>query len=275
MTSQLTDGAVAGAPVSRRALAFGMLCAMAPSSALAQAQSAETLMEAAYQTTRFASARFRARLTIITRGGSSRARTLDGVSKSIEGGNALARLVRVAAPADMRGVGTLTIDRRNAPDDLWVYLPALRRVRRLVATNRRDAWMGSDFSYGDIVGHEVSEWRHAIVRRERVAGEPCTVVESTPARTNIASESGYARRLTWLRDTDFFAVRTEFFDLSDSPLKTVEASQIRLLDRATNKSQAMQITMTSARSTSVLAFDSIEINVPVDGAEVAPSALTP
>lgn len=232
-------------------------------------------MEAAFQTTRFTSARFRARLTIAARSGSARSRTLEGVSKSIDGGDALARLVRVAAPADMRGVGTLTIDRRSAPDDLWVYLPALRRVRRLVASNRRDAWMGSDFSYGDIVGHDVSEWRHVIARRERLAEEPCVVIESTPARASVASETGYARRLSWLRESDSFILRTAYFDLSNSPLKTVEASQIRLLDRAGNKSQAMRVTMTGARSTSVLAFESFEINVPVDNAAVAPTALNP
>lgn len=261
--------------LSRRAIGAGLLYTVFSTTVHAQTQSAAALMEAAYQTTHLASARFRARLTITSATGSTRARTLEGVSKTNEGGSAVARLVRVAAPADMRGVGTLTVERRNSPDDLWVYLPALRRVRRLVASNRRDAWLGSDFSYGDVAGHEVSEWRHAILRSERYRGDACTVVESTPIRNDIASETGYARRLTWLRDNDRFAVRAEFFDLSNSPLKTMEADQIRPLDHGANKSQAMRISITSARSTSLLTFDRFEFNVPVDNAEVAPAALTP
>lgn len=267
--------AASQARLARRIFVPGALWSIFAAPAAAQQNSAAALMETSYQTTRFASARFRARLTITSSGGSVRTRTLEGLSKTIEGGAALARLIRALGPAEMRGVATLTIDRRSAADDLWIYLPALGRVRRLVASNRRDAWMGSDFTFGDIVGHDVAEWRHATVRRENIQAQPCVVVESTPATSNVARETGYGRRVTWLRESDSFALRSDFFDLSGAPLKSAVAADVRLLDSTAHKSQAMQITMTGARSASVLAFDTFDINVAIDNAAIAPNSLRP
>jgi hypothetical protein len=231
-------------------------------------------MVASYEASRFPNVRFRAVLTIIGGAGSRRVRELAGVSKILAEGEATARLMRISAPADMRGVGTLTIAHKSVADDLWVYLPSLRRVRRLVASNRRDPWMGSDFSYGDVAGHEVADWSHSILRRESLQNQRCIVVESTPIRRATSGETGYSRRLTWLRESDAFALRADFFDLSGAALKTMEASDVRLLDKSARKSQAMLITMSSARSKSTLAFDDFRIDAAVDDDEVGPGALT-
>ncbi len=259
---------------TRRAIGLG-LSAVVVAPAVAQSPSAEELMVASHEVSRFPNVRFRAALTISAKSGPERVRELAGASKILEGGGATARMMRVSAPPDMRGVGTLTIDRRARTDDLWVYLPSLRRVRRLVASNRRDPWMGSDFSYGDIVGLEVADWRHVIARREVFQGQPCVVVESTPLGKSTASETGYSRRLTWLRESDRFALRAEYFDLAGAALKTMEAADVRLIDKAAGKSQAMRITMSGARSKSTLAFNDFRADVTVTDDEVAPGALTP
>lgn len=260
-------------PPTRRALGTGLL-ALAACPARAQAPQADTLMAASHQTGRFAHARFSARLVLSTRGGGDRVRQLRGAGKLLEKGAASARVMRIEGPADMRGVATLTVERQAAADDLWVYLPALRRVRRLVSSNRRDPWMGSEFSFGDIVGHEVADWRHTILRRERIAGAACTLVESAPLRAGLASETGYSRRLSWIREADLVPARAQFFDLAGGLLKTMTAAEIRTL--APGKAQAMQITMHNERSGAVsrLEFSDFRINVTVADSEVAPGALT-
>lgn len=262
-----------GHPPTRRAVAAGLLTLAAVRPASARASQADTLMTASYQAGRFPQARFKARLALSSQGGPDRLRQLKGASKLLENGAASARLMRIEAPADMRGVATLTVERQAAADDLWVYLPALRRVRRLVSSNRRDPWMGSEFSFGDIVGHEVADWRHAILRRERIAGAPCTLVESTPGRPTLASETGYSRRLTWIRDADQVAARAQFFDLAGVLLKTMTAADVRLL--APGKAQAMQIVMRNERTGSVsrLDFADFRLDVAVADSEVAPGAL--
>ena len=259
---------------TRRAVGLG-LSAMLVSPAMAQTASAAELMVASQEVSRFANVRFKAVLTIAGKSGPARVRELGGFSKVTEGEAATAKLMRVSAPPDMRGVGTLTIERKNAADDLWVYLPSLKRVRRLVASNRRDPWMGSDFSYGDIVGHEVADWAHTPVRRETWQSQSCSVIESTPLNKKTASETGYSKRMIWVRDGDAFAVRAEFFDLTGAVLKTMETSDVRLFDKVRGKSQAMRITMTAAKSKSTLVFGEFETGVTVTDADVAPGALTP
>lgn len=240
---------------------------------VARAQSADALMAASHEVSKFANARFRARLTITAKSGGPRVRDLTGVSKTLDAGQSTARMMRITGPADMKGVATLTIDRRETTDDLWIYLPSLKRVRRLVASNRRDPWMGSDFSYGDIVGHGVSDWSHRILKRESLGEVACTVVVSTPLRDSIDSETGYSRRLTWLRDSDAFAIRADFFDLAGGFLKAMEAADIQQLDKANGKSQAMRIYMRTAKSESILAFDEFSIANVVPDSEVTPESL--
>ncbi len=258
--------------MSRRTALAG-LTLLASGVAHAQANSPEAMMRASHEVSRFNAARFKARLSITTQSGSPRVRELAGVSKILEGGKATARMMRIAAPADMRGVATLTIDRNQAADDLWIYLPSLRRVRRLVASNRRDPWMGSDFSYGDILGHEVGDWHHRILRRETIQDVGCTVIVSTPMTDGLASETGYSRRLTWLRDADMLAVRVDFFDLAGAFLKSMEASDARQPAAASGKQQPMRILMRSAKSESILTFIEFRADVVVADAEVAPESL--
>ncbi|WP_269716692.1 outer membrane lipoprotein-sorting protein [Caulobacter sp. NIBR2454] len=262
--------------VDRRAMGLGLFAALqAPVIAHAATPSAEALMTASYKAGRFNSAKFQAQLQL-TGQGAPRLRELTGASRLLENGAAMARLMKINAPSDMRGVGTLTVERPAASDDLWVYLPSLRRIRRLVSSNRRDPWLGSDFSLGDIVGHDVADWRHVTLRRETVAGAPCTVVESLPNRQGLAAETGYSRRLTWVRDSDAVAAKATFYDLSGGLLKTMDASDVRLLDAKEGKSQAMRITMRNerAKTVSVLNFRDFKINAPVAASEVAPGALT-
>lgn len=263
--------------LSRRGVALGLLALAPATAAWGQAAPAEALMTASYQAGRFASARFRAQLTLQSGAGAPRVRQLRGAAKLLERGAAMARLMRIEAPADMRGVATLTVERQAATDDLWVYLPALRRVRRLVSSNRRDPWMGSEFSFGDMVGHEVADWRHGILRRETVGGVACTVVESLPARPAVASETGYSRRLSWVRDGDLVPARAQFFDLAGGLLKTMTGGEVRVLDPAAGKAQAMQIVMRNARTgvVSRLDFAEFRLNVPVADSDVAPGALNP
>ena len=70
-------------------------------------------------------------------------------------------------------------------------LPALKKVRRLVASNKKDSFVGTDLSYGDIIGHKVQEWHHVLVKEETIDGQACYVVESTPHSDAVQEQSGY------------------------------------------------------------------------------------
>jgi hypothetical protein len=241
----------------------------------ADADDATTLMAASHDINRFAAARFRATLHIEARSGRTQTRDFAGVAKLLDDGSASARLIRFASPADMRGVATLTIERRARADDLWIYLPAFRKVRRLVSSNRADPWVGSDFSLGDITGHKVEDWRHQLAGSATVDGVDCWIIDSRPLNPRIAADTGYSRRLSWLRKPDAAMMRGEFFDFAGGLSKRVQADDLRVIESSPRKVQPMRLSMTTlaSGSRSTMAFSSFRVADAVAEAELQPTAL--
>ena len=271
---------ISSCPLSRRQFGAGLvgmglagLGVHGPSAAAEDP--ALALMTTSYEATRYAAARFAATLTHQPRPDVRQARSLAGATKLIEGGKGAARLLRFSTPADMRGVATLTIERPGSGDDLWIFLPALRRVRRLVSSNRADPWVGSEFSLGDIIGHKVSDWRHRLVAREALGAVRAIRIESLPISPRVASDTGYGKRTTWLREADAATLRVDFHDQTGAAIKSLLADDISILDAGKGKLQPMRLTMRNLRSggVSMLAFSQFRINASVSDAELAPEAL--
>ena len=168
-----------------------------------------------------------ATFTLTNKDGASRVRKTRGFTRLQANGNDNMRLVRFLAPADIKGTATLLIEHANADDDMWIYLPALGKVRRLSASNKKDSFVGTDFSYGDVIGYKVEEWNHKLLREESLDGAATYVIESTPANDTVRQHTGYSKRLSWVRKDSFVAARTEFWDVANQPLKRIVASEIR------------------------------------------------
>jgi uncharacterized protein len=254
---------------------MGLASVSIPRPVAAAGDPALALMTTSYEATRFASARFAAILTHQPRPNVRQVRALIGATKLVEGGRGTARLLRFSTPADMRGVATLTIERPGNSDDLWIFLPALRRVRRLVSSNRADPWVGSEFSLGDITGHKISDWRHRLVAREALGYVRAIRIESLPISPRVASDTGYGKRTTWLREADAATLRVDFHDQAGAPIKSLLADEFSILDAGKGKLQPMRLTMRNLRSggVSTLAFSQFRINVAVSDVELAPEAL--
>jgi predicted RND superfamily exporter protein len=191
------------------------------------APSAAELIEKSVQAGRVKDSVASATFTLTHRDGASRVRQTSGLTRLQANGQDSLRVVRFLAPADIKGTATLLVEHAGADDDMWVYLPALGKVRRLSAANKRDSFVGTDFSYGDIIGHKTPEWTHALLREEPVDGVPAYVIESVAASDAVRANSGYSKRVSWVRKDNFVAARIEFWDLGGQPLKRVTVSDIR------------------------------------------------
>ncbi len=261
--------------LSRRQFRASLFAGMIAAPALAGEPSGAELMTASYNATRFANARFTAELALASRSGNVQKRALKGAAKLIDKGASSARLIKFSSPADISGVATLTVERGGRADDLWIYLPSFRRVRRLVSSNRADPWVGSDFSLGDIVGHKVGDWRHILAGTDVVGEAPVWRVDSSPGNSVVANDTGYARRKSWLRKSDLALIKTEFYDHAGRLIKILVADDIRILDARSGKVQPMRLTMRNVQrgSASVMRFTSFRITDAVSADEVAPAAL--
>ena len=196
-------------------------------SAKADELDATTIMQKSYDSVKLKDSQGNATFTLTNNRGVSRVRKTQGFTRLVDGSDDNMRLVRFLSPADIKGTSTLLVENSEGDDSLWVYLPALGKVRRLSASNKKDSFVGTDFSYGDIVGHKPADWQHKLVGSEQINGVDCYVVESIPASADIKKQSGYSKRQSWIAKTHFVALRTDFWDASGRALKKIHTSDVR------------------------------------------------
>ncbi len=187
-------------------------------------------------------------MTLISASGVRRERSTLSSSKLTANGIDQKRLVRFLTPADVKGTATLLIEHADGDDDIWIYLPALHKVRRLVANNKKDSFVGTDFSYGDIIGHKVGSWTHTLAGTERVEGAETYIVDSVPRSDDVREASGYAKRRSWIRSDNFVAVKISYWDTAEKPLKELRATDVREIDPTHHKWQAFRIVMTNTQT---------------------------
>ena len=120
-------------------------------------------------------------------------------------------------PRDVQGTALLTHAHINSLDDQWLYLPALKRVKRISAAKRSGSFMGSEFSYEDMSPPEVEEYRYRYLRDEPCGALTCTVIEQVP----LDEKSGYSRKLLWQDAGELRTWKMELYDRRGSHLKTL------------------------------------------------------
>lgn len=121
-------------------------------------------------------------------------------------------------PADVKGTAMLTFSHGLSPDDQWLYLPALKRVKRITSRNKSGPFMGSEFAFEDLGSQEVEKYSYKYLREEACdTGWQCHVIERTPAY----KYSGYSRQVAWFDTKEYRPVKLEFYDRKDDHLKTL------------------------------------------------------
>jgi uncharacterized protein len=202
-------------------------------------------------------------MTLTSEGGTRRERSTIGLSKLLPNGIDRQRVIRFLAPAEVKGTATLLVEHADGDDDIWIYLPALRKVRRLVANNKKDSFVGTDFSYGDIIGYRLDDWTYQLVGHELVDGTDAYVLEATPKTDAVRETSGYGKRKVWIRTDDYVAVKATYWDGGGSLLKEFEGTDVRPIEPKTDKWQAFRLTMQNRQTghRTELVFTKLEVGV--------------
>ncbi len=121
-------------------------------------------------------------------------------------------------PKDVKGTAFLNFTHKVGDDDQWLYLPALKRVKRISSRNKSGSFMGSEFSYEDIASQEVEKYTYKWIRDKKYDGQKCFVVEFYPVDKK---DSGYTRQVSWIDRKHYRTLKVEYFDRKDSHLKTL------------------------------------------------------
>lgn len=124
------------------------------------------------------------------------------------------------SPPDVNGTTFLSHAHLTSPDDQWLYLPALKRVKRLSSGDVSGSFMGSEFAYEDLSSQEVEQYTYMYLCRDTANGVESFVVERYP----INPESGYSKSIVWIDTVEYRVQRIDYFDRSHALLKTFTAT---------------------------------------------------
>jgi outer membrane lipoprotein-sorting protein len=138
-------------------------------------------------------------------------------ARVLETGGGDKRIIQFDEPGDVRGTAVLTFTHRDGHDDQWIYLPAIKRVKRVAGTSRSGPFMGSEFAYEDLGSQELAKFTYTHVRDEPCGKEQCFVIERRPAD----ADSGYSRQLVWIDEGEFRPWKVEYYDRNDALLKVL------------------------------------------------------
>jgi len=141
-------------------------------------------------------------------------RTLEGVGEGDK------TLITFDQPRDVKGTAFLSYTKKIGPDDQWLYLPALARVKRISSNNKSGPFVGSEFAYEDLTSQEVEKYTYKYLRDEEYEGMPHFVIERYP----VDPKSGYTRQIVWIDQAEYRAIKIDFYDRKDSLLKTLTFS---------------------------------------------------
>jgi hypothetical protein len=206
------------------------------------------------------------RMILVPSNGARQERSVEVLARRKQG--KVQSLVRFSAPQSLAGTGFLLKEQPDGTSEQYVYLSGLKRTRRIVGREREEAFMGSDFSYADLQRIDPKWTQHSRQSDERIGNDDCYMIES-----KVAPESGssYSKLITWVRKSDFVALRTRFFDKQGSLVKTLYARRVREMN---GKPVVVEARMQSQNGHATeLIIDAMDARNDLDDAAFSPSAL--
>jgi hypothetical protein len=165
-------------------------------------------------------------LSITEKNGASRNRTIAMTTKSFPDGLEK-RFIKFIEPADIRGTAMLVVDNKTVADEIWIYLPALKKTRRIVSSEKGKSFMSSEFSNADMGSPTLSDFtnRHA-------AGSGSGnlwIIESIPINDDKADEYGYTKKISYITTDNCQVQKMEFYNFDNELFKTIEIKRIHSL----------------------------------------------
>lgn len=122
------------------------------------------------------------------------------------------------SPRDIKGTAFLSYSHVTKPDDQWLYLPALKRVKRISSANKSGPFMGSQFAYEDLASFEVDKYHYKYLKDEKLDGHETFVIENYPNY----KYSGYTRQIVWIDKQRYIPLKVEYYDRKNALLKTLK-----------------------------------------------------
>jgi outer membrane lipoprotein-sorting protein len=202
------------------------------------------------------------RMVLIDKNGDERVRAIHSFDK--DKGEDKQRIMFFLSPADVKDTGFLTYDYDDydKDDDQWLYLPALRKTKRIASSDKSGSFMGSDFNYSDMTRRNLPDYDFKILKEDDVRGHKVWLIESKPKSREVIEETGYKKSVVFVRQDNFVVVRAVNWVSEGDTLKYLDVEK---LEKINGVWTILHMSMTSKRGKTTLHktdlyFDNVKYN---------------
>ena len=175
------------------------------------------------------------------------------------------------SPADVKNTSFMNraYDKDDKDDDQWIYLPALKKPKRISSDSKSDYFMGSDFTYDDLGDRKPNQDIHKILREETLKGESCYVIESIPKDKDYM----YSKTITWIIKDKWIGLKKDFYDEDNDLLK------ILTVDKYEDIKGFLIITHTEMKNEqkdhkTIMELNNVQINTGIDNGKFTERIMT-
>ena len=191
-------------------------------------------------------------MILIDKNNKKRTRTIR--SFNIDHGKDRYNLMFFLSPADVKDTGFLTYDYDAAgkDDDQWLYLPALKKTKRIASSDKSDSFMGSDFSYADLTKKRLEDYKYTFNKKQReviIYGKKAWVIDSIPRNQEVVEENGYTRSILFVRQDNYMVVRAINFVKDGNYIKYYDVKKMEPVD---NIWTSLEIHMTQKKGRQIV-----------------------
>ena len=158
-------------------------------------------------------------LSITEKNGAKRNRTIAMTTKSFSG-SLEKRFIKFLEPADVRGTAMLIVDNKDITDEIWIYLPALRKTRRISSSENGKSFMSSEFTNADMASPKLADFKNKHL--EGSGTNNTWIIESAPISEDKADEYGYSKKISYISSDKLLVQKMEFYNFDNQLFKTIE-----------------------------------------------------
>ena len=169
-------------------------------------------------------------MILIDKRGKERVRST--VSYSRDQGKDTQSIIFFESPADVEGTGFLTYDYddETKDDDQWLYLPALKKTKRIAASDKSGSFMGSDFNYSDMTSRALNEYDFTLSKEMEVNGDKVWAIEAVPRSQKTIDETGYKKSLILVRQDNYVVIRAISWEKDGGRMKYLDVKELKKID---------------------------------------------
>lgn len=203
--------------------------------------------------------------------GNNRVRQITTASKTF--GDITKMLIKFIAPADVKGTAILVYDYENQNDNMWIYMPALRKVRRIVSSEKGKSFMGSEFTNADMSSPTMSDFEYMNLGSETYNGKNCWKIESKCKTEAIQNENGFSKRISFIDKTNYVCYKVNYYDFIGklNRIQIIENYKKQQNGKYFAYKMAMENVLTKRKSEMII--DKFQIGSQLPESAFAPTAL--